>query len=122
MRVRSASSIDVCMRIRTKTVAIRIFRSARIATFGGLFFPIVHLCRLGSNGFLLNRFLSIDSCKNYVVPRGVQRNSFSKHLLDAHPTLGSPLNNGDIFWFNKYVYLFLCNEDYSVANFIIWQG
>ena len=30
--------------------------------------------------------------------------------------LGSPLNNGDIFWFNKYVYLFLCNEDYSVAN------
>jgi hypothetical protein len=31
-------------------------------------------------------FLSIDSCENYVVPRGVQRNPFSKHLLDAHPT------------------------------------
>ena len=31
-------------------------------------------------------------------------------------SLGSPLNNGDIFSFNKYVHLFLCNEDYSVAT------
>jgi hypothetical protein len=31
-------------------------------------------------------YLTIDSCENYVVPRGVQRNPFSKHLLDAHPT------------------------------------
>ena len=30
--------------------------------------------RLGSNGFWSSKFLSINSCKNYVAPRGVQRN------------------------------------------------
>jgi hypothetical protein len=35
----------------TKTMAVRIFRSGKISNFGGIFFPIVHLFRLGSNGF-----------------------------------------------------------------------
>ena len=87
VRVRSDSLADMRLRIRNKTMAVRIFRSAKIVNFGGLFFQIVHLFRLGSNGFLYSKFLSIDSCKNYVVPRGVQRNPFSKHLLDAHPTV-----------------------------------
>ena len=39
-------------------------------------------------------------------------------VLFQRCTQGSPLNNGDVFWFNKYVHLFLCNEDYSVANCI----
>ena len=34
------------------SLAASIFRSAKIANFGGLFFQIVHLFRLGSNGFL----------------------------------------------------------------------
>ena len=34
-----------------KTMAVRIFRSAKISNFGGIFLPIVHLFRLGSNGF-----------------------------------------------------------------------
>ena len=40
--------------------------------------------------------------------------------MDPNPicTLGSQLSSGDIFWFNKYVYSFLCNEDYSIANCI----
>ena len=35
----------------TKTMAVRIFRSGKISNFGGIFFPIVHLFRLGSIGF-----------------------------------------------------------------------
>ena len=35
----------------TKTMAVCLFRDTKIANFGGLFFPIVHLFRLRSNGF-----------------------------------------------------------------------
>ena len=52
VRVRSDSLADVRLRIRNKTMAVRIFRRGKIANFGGLFFQIVHLFRLGSNGFL----------------------------------------------------------------------
>ena len=52
VRVRSDSLADMRLRIWNKTMAVRIFRSAKIANFGGLFFQIVHLFRLGSNGFL----------------------------------------------------------------------
>jgi hypothetical protein len=49
LRVRSASLAETRMRISTKTMAVRIFRSGKISNFGGIFFPIVHLFRLGSN-------------------------------------------------------------------------
>ena len=58
----------------TKTMAVPIFPSAKLANFGGIFFPIVHLFHLGSNGFWQSKFLCIDSCENYLVLRGVQRN------------------------------------------------
>ena len=45
--------------LATKTMAVWTFRSAKIANFRGLFFQIVHLFRLGNNGFLLSKFLSI---------------------------------------------------------------
>ena len=67
-------------------MAVQIFRSTKMSNFGGIFFAIVHLFRLGGNGFGYSKFLSIDSCEIYAVPRGVQRNLFSKHLFDAHPT------------------------------------
>ena len=35
----------------TKTMAVRIFRSGKIAKFIRIIFAIVHLFRLGSNGF-----------------------------------------------------------------------
>ena len=35
----------------TKTMAVLIFQSAKLANFGGNFFPIVHLFRLGSSVF-----------------------------------------------------------------------
>ena len=40
--------------------------------------------------------------------------------MDPNPicTLGSPLNSGNILWFSEYVYLFLCNVDYSIANYL----
>ena len=41
-----------------------------------MFFQIVHQFRLGSNGLLQSKFLSIDSFHNYVVSKGVQRNRF----------------------------------------------
>ena len=41
-----------------------------------MFFQIVHQFRLGSNGLLQSKFLSIDSFHNYVVLKGVQRNRF----------------------------------------------
>ena len=87
MPLRSDCLIDVQIRIKTEQWQFEYFEAQRIANFGGRFFPIVHLFRLGRNGFLLSRFLSIDSCKNDVVPRGVQWNSFSKLILDAHPTV-----------------------------------
>jgi hypothetical protein len=51
LRVRSASLADMRMRICYQTMAVRIFQSGKILNFGGIFFPIVHLFRLGSNGF-----------------------------------------------------------------------
>ena len=51
LRVRSASLADLRMRFATKTMAVRIFRSGKIANFGGIILEIVHLFRLGSNGF-----------------------------------------------------------------------
>ena len=35
----------------TKTMAVRMFQSAKLTNFGGNFFPIVHLFRLGNSGF-----------------------------------------------------------------------
>ena len=35
----------------TKTMEVRIFQSAKLTNFGGIFFPIVHLFRLGSSGY-----------------------------------------------------------------------
>ena len=74
VRVRSVSFGDVRMRILNDNNGSLKIQSAKIANFEGLYLPIVHLFPPGSNGFLFSRFLSIDSCKNYVVPRGVQRN------------------------------------------------
>ena len=54
-------------------------------------FPNCAPVSLGSNGFWLSNFLFIDSCKNYVVPRGVQRNLFSKHRSDFYPTVQNDL-------------------------------
>ena len=34
-----------------ETMAVRIFQSAKLTNFGGNFFLIVHLFRLGSSGF-----------------------------------------------------------------------
>jgi hypothetical protein len=51
LRVRSASLADFACVFSTKTMAVRIFRSGKIANFGGIIFAIVHLFRLGSNGF-----------------------------------------------------------------------
>jgi hypothetical protein len=56
------------------------------------YFPNCARVSLGEQQILI-KFLSIDSCENYVVPRGVQQNPFSKHLLDAHPT--AYYNEGD---------------------------
>ena len=50
------------------------------------FFPNCAPVSLREQRILIKRGLSIHSFENYVVPRGVQRNAFSKHLLDAHPT------------------------------------
>ena len=50
--VRSDNLADMRLRVWKKTMAVRVFRSAKIGNFGGLFFQIVHLFRLGSNGFL----------------------------------------------------------------------
>ena len=47
---RSIISMHACV-FATKTMAVRIFRSGKISNFGGIFFPIVHLFRLGSKGF-----------------------------------------------------------------------
>jgi hypothetical protein len=73
-----ACAVRVCLScacvFATKTMAVRIFRRAKISNFGEIFLPIVHLFRLGSNGFWYSKFLSIYSCENYVVTRGVQRN------------------------------------------------
>jgi hypothetical protein len=48
--VRNASLSERACVFATKTMAVRIFRSAKISNLGGMFFPIVHLFRLGSNG------------------------------------------------------------------------
>ena len=78
--------------LATKTMAVRIFRSGKITNFGGLFFQIVHLFRSGNNGFLWSKFLSIDSCKNYVVPREVQRNCIFWMLIPRSKTGFSPIS------------------------------
>ena len=52
VRVRSDNLADMRLRIWKKTMVVRVFRSAKIANFGGLFFQIAHLFRLGSNEFL----------------------------------------------------------------------
>ena len=52
VRVCSDSLADMRLRIWDKTMVVRLFRSAKIANFGGLFFQIARLFRLGSNGFL----------------------------------------------------------------------
>ena len=51
VRVRCDSLADMRLRIRNKTMAVRYFEAGKIANFGGLFLQIVHLFRLGSNGF-----------------------------------------------------------------------
>jgi hypothetical protein len=52
LRVRSASLADLRMRIfYQNNGGSRIFRSEKIANFGGIIFAIVYLFRLGSNGF-----------------------------------------------------------------------
>ena len=50
LRVRSASLTDVRVRISNKNNGG--LNISKIANFGGLFFQIVHLLRLGNNGFL----------------------------------------------------------------------
>jgi hypothetical protein len=68
--------------------------------------------------------LSIDSCENYVVPRGVQRNPFSKHLLDAHPTayLGSfeeeKRNDVTVEKKEKHKDLFKIDQEFNNLSFI----
>ena len=52
VRVRSDSLADMRLRIRNKTMAFEYFEAGKIANFGGLFFQIVHLFSLGSNGSL----------------------------------------------------------------------
>jgi hypothetical protein len=54
LRVRSASLADTRMRICYKNNGgsnISKRGSGKISNFEGIFFPIVHLFRLGSNGF-----------------------------------------------------------------------
>jgi hypothetical protein len=85
-RLRSASLADLCMRICYQNNGGSNISKRENSKFIGIIFAIVHLFRLGSNRFWQSKFLSIDSCENYVVPRGVQQNTFSKHLLGAHPT------------------------------------
>ena len=67
----------------TKTMAVRIFQSGK--TLGEYFSQLCTCFAWGATDSDKVSF-SIDSCENYVVPRGVQQNPFSKHLLHAHPT------------------------------------
>ena len=80
VRVRSDSLADMGLRIRNKTMAVRIFRSGENSELWRAIFPNCAPVSLGE----LRILVSIYSCKSYLVPRGVQLNPFSKHLLDAH--------------------------------------
>jgi hypothetical protein len=79
-----ASLAELCMRICyqnnggsniSKRENIKLWRD---------FSPNCAPVSIGEQRILINS--DIYSCENYVVTRGVQRNPFSKHLLDAHPT------------------------------------
>ena len=43
----------------TKTMAVQIFQSVKLTNFGGIFFPIVHLFRLGADSNKVSFYLSI---------------------------------------------------------------
>ena len=68
-------------------MAVRIFRSGENSELWRAIFPNCAPVSLGEQRILVKQVFIYYSCKNYVVPRGVQRNPFSKHLLDAHPTV-----------------------------------
>ena len=85
VRVRSGSLADVRMRICHQNNSGSNISKREINKLWRDFFPNCAPVSLVEQRILVE-FLSIHSRENYVVLRGVQRNAFSKHLLDAHPT------------------------------------